>query len=62
MDRDDYPSDQVDKLRLLKRLLDQGHRPSKIIAKSLDELNALCNEAESPAHSPDVQGDARDGD
>ena len=30
-----YPSDQVDKLRLLKRLLDQGHRPSKIIAKSL---------------------------
>ena len=50
-----YPSDQVDKLRLLKRLLDQGHRPSKIIAKSLDELNALCNEAESPAHSPDVE-------
>jgi DNA-binding transcriptional MerR regulator/methylmalonyl-CoA mutase cobalamin-binding subunit len=50
-----YPSDQVDKLRLLKRLLDQGHRPSKIIDKSVDELNALCNEAESPSHSADVE-------
>ncbi|MBC7781189.1 MAG: MerR family transcriptional regulator [Proteobacteria bacterium] len=50
-----YPSDQVDKLRLLKRLLDQGHRPSKIIDKSIDELNALCSEAESPAHSAEVE-------
>ncbi len=50
-----YPSDQVDKLRLLKRLLDQGHRPSKIIAKSIDELSALCTEAESPSHSTEVE-------
>jgi MerR family transcriptional regulator, light-induced transcriptional regulator len=49
-----YPSDQVDKLRLLKRLLDLGHRPSKIIDKSVDELNALCNQAESPAHSAEI--------
>ncbi|MGZ8253883.1 MAG: MerR family transcriptional regulator, partial [Burkholderiaceae bacterium] len=25
-----YPQDQVDKLRLIKRLMDQGHRPGKI--------------------------------
>ncbi len=25
-----YPSEQVEKLRLLKRLMDQGHRPGKI--------------------------------
>jgi DNA-binding transcriptional MerR regulator len=50
-----YPSDQVDKLRLLKRLLDQGHRPSKIIDKSIEDLNALCNESQSPAHSAEVE-------
>ncbi len=29
-----YPADQVDKLRLLKRLMDQGHRPGKIAEQS----------------------------
>jgi len=50
-----YPSDQVDKLRLLKRLLDQGHRPSKVIHKSLEDLTALCAEAETPTHSAEVE-------
>jgi methanogenic corrinoid protein MtbC1 len=31
----------VERLRLIKRLLDQGHRPSKLIAASADELNEL---------------------
>jgi DNA-binding transcriptional MerR regulator/methylmalonyl-CoA mutase cobalamin-binding subunit len=37
-----YPSDQVDKLRLLKRLMDQGHRPGKIAEQSMEELQALA--------------------
>jgi MerR family transcriptional regulator, light-induced transcriptional regulator len=38
-----YPMEQVEKLRLLKQLLDRGHRPGKIIANSADELRALSN-------------------
>ncbi|MGE5161006.1 MAG: MerR family transcriptional regulator [Betaproteobacteria bacterium] len=37
-----YPSDQVDKLRLLKRLMDQGHRPGKIAEQSIEQLQALA--------------------
>jgi len=47
-----YPSDQVDKLRLLKRLMDQGHRPGKIAEQSLEQLQALAeagNGSTSPA-------------
>lgn len=36
-----YPMEQVEKLRLLKQLLDRGHRPGKIIGSSADELRAL---------------------
>jgi DNA-binding transcriptional MerR regulator/methylmalonyl-CoA mutase cobalamin-binding subunit len=36
-----YPMEQVEKLRLLKQLLDRGHRPGKIIARNADELRAL---------------------
>jgi MerR family transcriptional regulator, light-induced transcriptional regulator len=44
-----YPVDQVDKLRLLKRLIDQGHRPGKIIGRSFAELQQL---AEGPGAPP----------
>ena len=37
-----YPQDQVDKLRLLKRLMDQGHRPGKIAERSMPQLKALA--------------------
>jgi len=33
-----YPAEQVDKLRLLKRLIDQGMRPGKLVMASTDEL------------------------
>lgn len=33
-----YPSDQVDKLRLIRRLMDQGMRPGKIVAASTEVL------------------------
>lgn len=43
-----YPQDEVDKLRLLKRLLDLGHRPGRIIHMSLAELQALSLERTLP--------------
>jgi len=36
-----YPVEQVDKLRTLKRLLDLGHRPGRIVRLPLDELRRL---------------------
>lgn len=41
-----YPREQVDKLRLLKRLMDAGHRPGKLVGLGRDELQAL---GEAPA-------------
>jgi DNA-binding transcriptional MerR regulator/methylmalonyl-CoA mutase cobalamin-binding subunit len=40
-----YTQDQVEKLRALKRLIDRGHRPSKIVGQSLTELLALVDPA-----------------
>ena len=37
-----YPLDQVDKLRTLKRLLDLGHRPGKIVGLPTEELQRLA--------------------
>jgi DNA-binding transcriptional MerR regulator/methylmalonyl-CoA mutase cobalamin-binding subunit len=37
-----YPPDQVEKLRLLKRLMDRGHRPGRIAARSIDQLHAMA--------------------
>lgn len=36
-----YPLDQVNKLRVLKRLIDAGHRPGKIIHLDMDQLQEL---------------------
>lgn len=38
-----YPIDQVNKLRLLKRLIDSGHRPGKVVHLEFDELQALAD-------------------
>lgn len=40
-----YSFEQVDKLRLLKRLLDQGHRPGKIMHYSTEELQQLVQKS-----------------
>lgn len=37
-----YPLDQVEKLRLVKRLLDAGHRPGRIVTLPLEELRQLA--------------------
>lgn len=34
-----YPADQLDKLRVIRRLMDSGLRPGKVVSASLSELN-----------------------
>jgi MerR family transcriptional regulator, light-induced transcriptional regulator len=36
-----YPLEQVDKLRVIKRLLDNGHRPGRVVAMSIEELQSI---------------------
>jgi DNA-binding transcriptional MerR regulator/methylmalonyl-CoA mutase cobalamin-binding subunit len=48
-----YSHEQVGKLRVLKRLIDSGHRPSKIVGRTLDDLIALAARAEkAPPATP----------
>lgn len=48
-----YSEEQVGKLRVLKRLIDRGHRPSKIVGRSVDELLALIEPmAEAAGKAP----------
>ena len=53
-----YPSDQVERLRLIKRLLDVGHRPGRVVALPDTELHTL---AERSANSL-VPDDSHRGD
>jgi DNA-binding transcriptional MerR regulator/methylmalonyl-CoA mutase cobalamin-binding subunit len=43
-----YPAEQVDRLRLIKRLMDQGHRPGRLMAASEQDLQALYAPAAAP--------------
>ena len=45
-----YPSSQVDQLRLIKRLMDQGHRPGRLFSVSEEERLGLA--ASSPPTVP----------
>ncbi|PKO88731.1 MAG: MerR family transcriptional regulator [Betaproteobacteria bacterium HGW-Betaproteobacteria-10] len=38
-----YPAEQVERLRLIKRLMDAGHRPGKLIAAPAEELAAFIS-------------------
>jgi len=50
LDERAYPIDQVEKLRVVKRLLDGGHRPGKVVPMTIDQLLALAGSAiEVPA-------------
>jgi len=40
-----YPPGQVEKLRLIKRLMDLGHRPGKLVKRSMEALQALGSDA-----------------
>ena len=43
-----YPADQVAKLRQLRRLVDAGHRPGKVVNLPADELAALVRALDTP--------------
>lgn len=40
-----YPPEQVERLRLVRRLIDQGRRPSQVVAADADTLQALLAES-----------------
>ena len=50
-----YPLDQVEKLRVVKRLMDGGHRPGRVVPLPFDELQRLSE------HTVDAGGRAADG-
>lgn len=44
-----YPADQVERLRLIKRLMDAGHRPGKLMATPVEELSGfVAQRAKAP--------------
>jgi methanogenic corrinoid protein MtbC1 len=48
-----YPPEQVERLRLIKRLMDAGHRPGKLIATPVDELAMLAPRRKTSAQAAD---------
>lgn len=52
-----YPQEQVTKLRLVKRLLDAGHRPSKVLGQPIDLLQQLAESSGVGQDAPDVELD-----
>jgi methanogenic corrinoid protein MtbC1 len=53
-----YPIEQVDKLRVLRRLMDGGHRPGKVIHLAIEDLQTLAAEAQQSSMSPRSMIDA----
>ena len=47
-----YPEDQLQRLRLLKRLLDVGHRPGKVVPLPLARLQELLDAGPTLARAP----------
>lgn len=52
-----YPQEQVTKLRLVKRLLDAGHRPSKVLPQSIALLQQLAEDSGVGQDAPDIELD-----
>ncbi len=55
-----YPLDQVEKLRLVKRLMDGGHRPGKIVPYNMDELQRLSEGVTPPPERATAAGEVQD--
>jgi methylmalonyl-CoA mutase cobalamin-binding subunit len=55
-----YSVDEVAKLRAVKRLMDVGSRPGRIIHRTLGELNSLAEERVSPRREPAAPAAERD--
>ena len=47
-----YPQDQVNKLRLVRRLLDSGHRPARVVAAPFEDLAAMLEAAQGTDVDP----------
>lgn len=43
-----YPADQVERLRLIRRLLDAGRRPGKVVSLPIEALQALLEQGPTP--------------
>jgi methanogenic corrinoid protein MtbC1 len=56
LDERAYPMEQVEKLRLIKRLLDAGHRPGRIVPLAYDDLLNLSAAIAEPALGPSDAG------
>jgi len=56
-----YPVGQVLRLRLIKRLMDKGHRPGRLMATSVEELEALAVSSRA-ATTPDAEAASGDLD
>ncbi|MCD6679769.1 MAG: MerR family transcriptional regulator [Burkholderiaceae bacterium] len=56
-----YAAAEVEKLRTIKRLIDAGHRPGRLVTRTLGELKALGdNAATGPGEMRSVRGDEVD--
>lgn len=49
-----YPVEQVERLRLIKRLLDAGWRPGRLMKMEPEEISALAEAVSDPSVSPSV--------
>ena len=49
-----YPPDQVEKLRLIKRLMDRGHRPGKLVGVDAEALRDMVLQSPSGDSSVDI--------
>lgn len=49
-----YPADQVQRLRLLKRLLDAGHRPGRVVTADTQTLEALLGQRAGRSGAPEA--------
>lgn len=47
-----YPPGQVEKLQLIKQLMERGHRPGKIIGQSIGQLQALATDSSKSLSTP----------
>jgi len=50
-----YPDGQVERLRLIKRLMDQGHRPGRLFAASAEDLLQLATAHPSDQRAADPE-------
>src|SRR5690606_41518060 len=56
-----YSQEDVEKLRVLRRLLDAGHRPGRIVRQPIEALQALASQA-ATASRPSGADEVPDGE